>query len=544
MQAHSSRLRRHTVCLTCLILVVAGAVAVAQTEVTYETLLNASDHPENWLMYSGQYSSQRFSRLDQINSDNAARLELKWIRQLNTLSRVETTPLVVDGVMYATLPDNIVFALDARTGNEFWRFQHPVPEQLSLCCGKQNRGVAMLGDRLFVGTLEGKLLALDSKTGELLWETAVAEAKSGHSITAAPLVVKDMVLTGIAGGEYGIRGFVDAYDTETGKLRWRTYTIPGEGEPGNETWEGDSWKTGGAPTWMTGSFDPEHNLIYWGTGNPGPDWNGEVREGDNLYSDSVLALDADTGELKWYFQFTPHDVHDWDACQIPVLVDTDFGGQQRKLMLWANRNAFFYALDREDGEFLMAKEFAKQTWAQGIDEAGRPIRVPDMLPTVEGKVVFPSINGAANWWSPTYSPETGLFYAMSFDGSQLYVLNEEVEYREGELFVGGYGRRTAPQDTFVSAVRALDPVTGDRKWEYRVQSKSQSGLLSTAGNLVFGGTVGGYFFALDATTGEERWRSSVGGVVMAAPITYAVDGEQRVTIAAGQALFTYGLRTD
>lgn len=522
--------------------VAAGVWAQAgePSPVTYDRLVHADDDPANWITYSGQYHAQRFSRLDQINADNANQLQLKWVRQLQTLSAVETTPLVVDGVMYVTMPDDVVLALDARTGLPFWTYHYPLPDQLMLCCGKQNRGAAILGDKLYLGTLDAHLIALDVKTGELLWDTEVARGLSGYSITAAPLVVKDMVLTGIAGGEYGIRGFVDAYDAETGERRWRTFTIPGEGEPGNDTWEGDSWRTGGAPTWVTGSYDPELELVYWGTGNPGPDWNGEVRRGDNLYSDSVLALDADTGNLEWHFQFTPHDVHDWDSCQVPVLVDTELGGRERKLLLLANRNGFFYALDRETGEFLRGTAFAKQTWAERLDESGRPVRLPDTFPSPEGTLVFPSVNGAANWWSPAYSPETDLFYTMSYDGADTYYI-AEAKYREGELFVGGYPRRTVPQDRYVSAVRALDPDTGERKWEYRVQPKSTSGLLATAGNLVVGGTRAGNAFALDARTGKELWHVNIGGNVHAGPITFEVDGKQYLTIAAGHALFTFGL---
>ena len=352
--------------------------------------------------------------------------------------------------------------------------------------------------------------------------------------------MNDLIVTGTGGGEYGIRGWVDAYDAETGERRWRAYTIPGPGEPGNETWEGDSWKTGGASTWMTGSYDPDLNLIYWGVGNPGPDWNGEVREGDNLYSDSVIAIDADTGEIRWHFQFTPHDVHDWDACQVPVLVDLDVGGQTIKALLFANRNGFFYVLDRATGRFLRGKEFAKQTWAQGLDDSGRPIRVPNMEPTTEGRLVFPDVNGAANWWSPSYSPLTGLFYTMAYDGGATY-FTAEAEYEPGKLFVGGSHTREVPVDTYVSAVRAIDPQNGDIVWEHRVQPKSMSGVMATAGQVVFAGTVTGNFIALDAETGEDLWHRALGGGVIAAPITYLVNGRQQVTIAAGQAIFTFGL---
>jgi alcohol dehydrogenase (cytochrome c) len=358
--------------------------------VTAERLRQAEKEPGNWLMYSGQYNGQRHCRLDQINDRNVHELRVKWVRQFPTQIVIETSPLVVDGVMYATFPENELVALDAKTGLRYWSYKYPLPKKLAICCGKVNRGVAILGETLYMGTLDGHLLARDARSGRERWKVEVAPGAKGHSITSAPLVVKDMVVTGIAGGEYGIRGFLAAYDARTGKERWRTYTIPGKGEPGNDTWEGDSWKTGGSPTWVTGSYDPDLNLLYWGVGNPGPDWNGEVRLGDNLYSDCVLALDADTGRIKAYFQFTPHDVHDWDACQIPVLVDGQFDGKQRQLVLWANRNAFYYVLDRAEtlsvkrardlqGPELMkyyrGRPFAKQTWAEAnLTSDGRPIR--------------------------------------------------------------------------------------------------------------------------------------------------------------------------
>ena len=508
--------------------------------VTSERLLNASEEPENWLMYSGQYNSQRHSRLTAIDKSNVDQLEVKWVKQLETLADVETTPLVVDGVMYLTQSPSNVIALDAATGSQFWTYEHTLPEKLALCCGRQNRGVAILGETLFLGTLDAKLIALDAKTGAVQWEAQSADPATGYSKTAAPLVIGDKVISGIAGGEYGIRGFLDAYDANTGERVWRFYTIPGDGEPHNDTWEDDSWKTGGAPTWITGAYDPDLNLVYWGTGNPGPDWNGEAREGDNLYSDSVIALDADTGELKWHFQFTPHDVHDWDATQIPILIDIEFDGRPRKLMLFPNRNAFFYVLDRVTGEFLRGTPFAMQTWAERIDENGRPIRIPGMLPNEEGVLVYPSINGAANWWSNTYSPRTELLYVVTYDGAETFFIGED-EYVPGELFVGGGADRYVPQETYASMIRALDPRTGDTRWEFSLQPKTQSGLLSTASDLVFGGSVDGYFYALDAVNGTELWRINVGGNVKAAPISYMVGTVQYVTVAAGNSILTFGL---
>jgi len=514
--------------------------APAMRPVTTDRLVNAEAEPQNWLMYSGDYKSRRHTQLDQITRENVSDLQVQWVSQLQALDRAETTPLVVDGVMYVTESPSNVIALDAKTGGQYWRYDHELPDDMVFCCGRNNRGVAVLGDRLFMSTLDAQLVALDARTGSVVWQSDVADEQPGHSKTAAPLVVGNKVITGVAGGEYGIRGFVDSYDIETGNREWRFYTTPGPDDPANRSWEGDSWRTGGAATWMTGSYDPELNLVYWGTGNPGPDYDGEVRRGDNLYSDSVVALDADSGELKWYFQFTPHDVHDWDSTQIPVLVDAEFDGQQRKLMLWPNRNAFFYVLDRETGEFLLGKPYAKQTWADGLDENGRPIVRPNTAPTAEGTLVSPAITGGSNWWSPSYSPKTGLLYVMAYDGETKYFVRP-VEYEQGESFRGGGGETPLPADSYFTAVRAISPQTGDILWEFPVQPRSTSGLLSTAGDLVFGGTADGFFFALDAQTGEELWHIYVGGRVHAGPMSYAVDGKQYVTVAAGNAIFTFGL---
>ncbi|MCY4122591.1 MAG: PQQ-dependent dehydrogenase, methanol/ethanol family [Acidobacteria bacterium] len=508
--------------------------------VTWERLLNAVDEPENWLMYSGTLDSQRYSRLDQIHNRNVGNLVLKWAYQIPEIDRAETTPLVVDGVMFVTEAPSNVVALDAATGRQYWRYDHELPEDLRICCGRNNRGVAILGETLFMSTLDAHIVAIDARTGNLVWDTETAPHSSGYSKTAAPLVVKDQVITGIAGGEYGIRGFLDSYDPASGARNWRTYTIPGPDEPGNQTWLGESWRTGGSPTWITGAYDPDLDLIYWGTGNPGPDWNGEVRLGDNLYSDSVLALNGEGGNLEWYFQFTPHDIHDWDAIQVPILADIMYEGEMRKVMMWANRNAFYYTLDRETGEFLVGKPYALQTWAEGLDENGRPIRVPNMEPSVEGTLVSPTIGGGTNWWSPTFSPRTSLLYVNAFDGEQIYFIREE-EYVEGEQYLGGGGESAGPIDNYHSAVRAIDPATGDIRWEYAIAPRSTSGLMSTAGDLVFGGTVDGYFFAIDAVSGEELWHMTVGSRVHSAPISYAVDGQQYVSIAAGNVVFTFGL---
>ena len=516
-------------------------ITPAFSPITWERLLNAGDEPENWLMYSGTLDSQRYSKLDQINISNVATMELKWAYQIPVIDRAETVPLVVDGIMFITeAPSNLV-AVDAQTGRQYWRYDHELPDDLRICCGRNNRGVAILGETLYMSTLDAHLVAIDARTGNVLWDVTVANYQEGYSKTAAPLIVKDKVVTGIAGGEFGIRGFIDAYNAETGELEWRTYTIPGEGEPGNDTWSGDSWKTGGSATWITGAYDPDENLVYWGTGNPGPDWNGDARLGDNLYSDAAMALNGDTGELVWHFQFTPHDVHDYDSIQVPILADIQFEGRTRKVMMWANRNAFFYTIDRSNGRFMIGKPFATQTWAQGLDVNGRPIRVPGMEPTYEGIMVSPPITGGTNWYSPGYSQQTGLFYVTSFDGEQEFFKRDE-EYEVGERFTGGGGRYAQPMDAFHSSIRAINPVTAEIEWEFPIMPRSSAGITTTAGGLVFTGSADGYFFALDAATGEELWHISLGRRVHAAPITYAVNDQQFVSIASGNVVYTFGLR--
>ena len=385
--------------LLVLVFLLSAAVA-AWPQVSSQRLLDAAREPEQWLTYSGNYNGQRFSPLDQITRDNVSRLALQWVFQTGVRGDHETTPLVVDGVMYITTPQNHAYALDLRTGRPLWHYERTLPKDLSICCGPQNRGFAALGDKVFLATLDAHLVALDSKTGNIIWDVGTAEADQGYSFTLAPLAVKDKIIVGVAGGEYGVRGFIDAYDAATGKRAWRFYTIPGPGEPGSETWQGESWKTGGAPAWVTGSYDPALNLIYWGTGNPGPQMYGGNRAGDNLYSDSLVALDADTGKLKWHYQFTPHDVHDWDATQVPVLIDTTIGGKPRKLVVTANRNGFFYVLDRTNGKFILAKPYTQVTWAKEIGADGRPVVLPNSEPTAEGNRVCPGGIGGTNWMSP------------------------------------------------------------------------------------------------------------------------------------------------
>jgi alcohol dehydrogenase (cytochrome c) len=536
-----------------LLLAAASLSAPASAQVSFDRLLHSGETPQDWLTYSGSFLSQRYSALDQVTPDNVKNLEQKWIFQARSIEKFEATSLVVDGVMYTVQAPNDIVALDATNGRIFWIYSYSPAPQARLCCGRVNRGLAILGDTLFMGTIDAHIVAVDAKNGHLLWNTKVADPEAGYAITHAPLVVKDKVIVGTAGGEYGIRGFLAAYDVHTGKEAWRFNNIPGPGEKGHETWAGDSWKHGGASVWMTGSYDPDLNLTYWGIGNPGPDWNADLRMGDNLYTDCAVALDADTGKLKWYFQFTPHDDFDYDSVQVPVLADLEWKGARRRVLLWANRNGFFYVLDRATGEFLLGKPFAKVTWAKGLDEKGRPMRAVGMVPTADGKLIYPGNQGGTNWYSPSYSPHTGLFYIPTWDNYYSVYKKENVEFAEGRLFTGPLPASPVPlirppqvvsrgEEDGYGAIRASDPETGDRKWEYKMTDVTDSGILTTATDLLFAGGREGYFMALDARTGALLWKAAVGGQVSAGPMSYSVGGKQYVAIAAGNSLFVYGLR--
>ncbi|HXP87738.1 MAG TPA: PQQ-dependent dehydrogenase, methanol/ethanol family [Bryobacteraceae bacterium] len=522
-------------------------------QVTWDRLLHADREPQNWLTYSGNVNSQRYSALDQISRTNAKNLEMQWVYQARSLEKFEATPLVVDGIMYLTEAPNNVVALDAKTGAVFWVYEHRVAADARPCCGAVNRGVAILGDTLFMGTIDGRLIAIDAKGGRPIWNVPVGDPKAGYSVTHAPLVVKDKVIVGVAGAEYGIRGFIAAYDAATGKEVWRFNTIPGPGEPGHETWTGDSWQHGGGSAWVTGSYDPALNMIYWGVGNPGADWNADNRKGDNLYSDCAIALDADTGKLKWYFQFTPHDEYDYDAVQVPVLVDANWKGVPRKMMMWANRNGFFYVLDRTNGKFLFGTPFTKETWAVGLDEAGRSIRAPNSSPTAQGTLVYPGVQGGTNWYSPSYSPRTGLFYISTWVDYYMNVAKMPAEYTEGQRYTGGAPRSPVPTlqrgpiNTWTAEngsgeVLAVDPNTGEKKWQFKMTDVTGSGILTTASDVAFSGGREGFFYALDARNGAMLWKAALGGQVASGPITYRVDGKQYVAVAAGHALFTFALR--
>jgi alcohol dehydrogenase (cytochrome c) len=542
--------------ITLLTALIALSIAL-DAQVTPDRLLRAAQEPQNWLTYSGGYASQRYSPLTQLNPGNVRNLELKWILPNQVFGAWQSTPLVVDGMMYVTQRPNDVLAVDAKTGRVFWQYRYTVSPDARVCCGANNRGVAIAGDTLFMGTLDGHLVAIDAKTGRSLWNVAVGDPKLGYSITMAPLIVKDKVLIGTGGGEYGIRGFIAAFDARTGKEAWRFYTIPGPGERGHETWSGETWKTGGGSIWLTPSYDPALNLTYWGVGNPGPDWNSDLRPGDNLYTDSVVALDADTGQLKWHFQFSPNDTYDYDAVQIAVLADLNWRGTPTKAMLWANRNGFFYVLDRTSGRFLSGSPFVKVNWASGLDDKGRPIPTPQP----PGQPTWPGNQGGTNWYSPSFSPRTGLMYVSAWEGYASIFRKEPAQYVPGRNFAGGgatpltpvpgapgvrIGRAT-PINNWTDAVghgtvMAIDPQTGQKKWTFAQYDVTDSGILTTGTDLLFTGGREGYFYALDARTGTELWKASLGGQIVNGPITFAVDGKQYVSVISGPSLVTFALR--
>ena len=526
-------------------------------QVSYDRIQRASAEPLNWLTYNGTYSSQRYSLLDRITPSNVTNLESKWVVQNQVFGAWQSNPIVVDGIMYVTQRPNDVMAIDAKTGRLFWLYRHTPSADARVCCGANNRGVAILGDTLFLGTLDARLIAIDTKSGRPLWNVAVAEVGLAYSITLAPLVVKDKVIVGVGGAEFGIRGFIAAFDARTGKEVWRFNTIPKPGEPGSDTWSGEAWKNGGGSVWVTGSFDPALNLTYWGIGNPGPDWNPDQRPGDNLYSDSVVALDADTGALKWHFQFTPNDAYDYDSVQVPVLADMNWRGAPAKVMMWANRNGYFYVLDRVTGRFLSGTPFVKVNWASGLDERGRPIQTPQPA----GSPTWPGNQGGTNWYPPSYSPRTGLFYVSAWENYATIYRKEPSVYEPGRNFHGGgftvltpvpgapavgIGRRS-PVNNWTNevgsgAVIAIDPQTGQHKWKFQQFDVTDSGMLTTASDLLFTGGREGYFYALDARNGKVLWKASLGGQIVMAPVTYEVDGKQYVSVISGHTLVTFGLR--
>jgi alcohol dehydrogenase (cytochrome c) len=496
----------------------------------------------DWPHYNGGLSGNRYSPLKQITKDNVKRLAPKWVFSLPNTSRLQVTPVVVGGLMYVTSA-NECYALDAGTGRQVWHFIRPRTRNLTgNAAGGINRGVSVAGDRLFMVTDHAHIIALDRFTGVVLWDTEMADWHLNYNATSAPLAVGDLVVSGTAGGDEGARGFVAAFDQATGKEVWRHWNAPKEGEPNAATWKGLDLHHPGSVSWFTGSYDPELDTVYWQTGNPGDDFNGDHRDGDNLYSCSVLALDRKTGKLKWYYQFTPHDVWDWDATEPVVLVDTLWQGQQRKLLLQANRNGFFYVLDRTNGKLLLGKPFTKKlTWATGIGPDGRPVRVPNQEPTTEGNKACPAVEGAANWHSTSFSPDTGLFYVQALDKCNVY-RKSYTEWQAGRGYQGGSGRNL-PGEPGLKILRALDIQTGRIVWELPEpgQAVSWSGVLSTAGGVVIFGDESGALAAADASTGKRLWSFQTNQMLKASPMTYMFDGKQYVSIASGSNIISMGL---
>jgi alcohol dehydrogenase (cytochrome c) len=515
-----------------------AAQQIAAPQVTPQDLRDGLKDASRWLTYSGDYTNQRHSPLTQITPDNVHRLTPQWVFQTDTLGKFEATPLALDSVIYITGPLDTGWALDARTGRQLWRYRRDLPSGLIACCGLINRGFGLLGDRLFKTTLDAHVVAISMKSGAMIWDTAMEDYRNGYSGTTAPLVVKDKVIVGVAGAEYGVRGFIDAYDAQTGKRSWRFYTTAGPGDPGHSTWRGTdpkAWEKGGGSIWVNGAYDPELNLVYWGTGNAGPDYDGSAREGDNLYTASIVALDADTGRLRWHYQFTPHDVWDWDATQMPVLADLTIGGQPRKVVMFANRNGFFYLLDRATGQLIRAKPFIETSWAKEIQGNGRPMLLPNSIPSEEGTRICPDQTGGTNWMPPSFDKALGLLFVTARESCGIFFTWKD-DYNAGDSYRGGAVQRVSQS----SVLRAIDVVSGERRWDFPYASQSWAGVLSTASGLVFAGSSGN-FMAFDARTGKNLWHFQTGSALYAGAITYMVDGRQYVLLPSGTTLTAYAL---
>jgi alcohol dehydrogenase (cytochrome c) len=495
----------------------------------------------DWPSYNGGNNGSRYSPLSQVTPANVGKLAPKWIYSLNS-ARLQVTPVVVEGVMYVTSA-NELNALDAGSGREIWRYQRPRTKGLiGNAAGGVNRGVGVAGDRVFMVTDHAHIIAINRHTGSLLWETEMADWRQNYNATGAPLPVGNLVITGTSGGDEGVRGFVAAFDQATGKEVWRFWTVPAPGERGSETWQGKGIAHPGGTTWMTGAYDAQLDMLYWPVGNPGPDLIGDDRQGDNLYTDSVVALDPKTGALKWHFQFTPHDVWDYDAQEPLALVDATWQGQPRRLLVQANRNGFFYVLDRTNGAFLFGTQYVKNvTWATGLDKAGRPIKVPNMAPSLEGKRVCPSLDGASNWYSASFNPVTGLYYVQTNDKCGIFT-RTPMEWEAGKGFMGGsFGQ--APNEPAQRVLRAIDINTGKPKWELPQSGavNSWGGVLSTASGVVFFGEDSGSLMAADGTSGKPLWSFQTSQLWKASPMTYQFDSKQYVAIASGSNIIAFAL---
>ncbi|HWF45733.1 MAG TPA: PQQ-dependent dehydrogenase, methanol/ethanol family [Bryobacteraceae bacterium] len=515
---------------------------------SWERICNSGKEPQNWLSYWGDLEGHHYSALDQINLTNVKELQAQWAVQLPGDGIVQSVPIVADGLLYTTGPVGTsaeVLALDPRTGRQIWRYDRKQKVTNPYEINRVNRGVALLGNRVFFGTLDAALVALDARTGAFLWESDVADTMKGYNITSAPLVVKNEIITGVAGGEYGARGFLDAYDPATGRRLWRIDTIPARGEFGNDTWQGDSWKRGGGPTWLTGSYDPETDTLYWPVGNPGPDINADVRKGDNLFTCSVLALDPATGRRKWYYQFTPNDSHDWDSAEDMILADRVWHGQMRKLLIHADRNGVFYVLDRANGKLLSAAPFVRTNWVKSWDENGRPVTTSTFRATPEGAYVYPGLGGGTNFQAPSYDPQTGRFYLAYHDGGGRFSTGPALYEAGKEYFgMGSFGGLGAPpgQAPDTSGIMAIDVESGKVQWKFELaQNSLQAGVLATGGGIVFAGSAEGNLIALDAKTGKALWHFGTGASIPSSPMSYAVDGRQYVAISSANVLYSFAI---
>jgi alcohol dehydrogenase (cytochrome c) len=494
----------------------------------------------DWPTYNGDTGGNRYTTLTQINKATVGRLAPAWMFTVPDTGQLQVTPVVVDGIMYVTAP-NECFAIDAGSGRRIWHFKRPRTK--GVAGGNANRGVGVAGGRVFMVTDHAHLIALNRFTGEVVWDAELDDWRKNYAASSAPLPAGNVVISGVSGGEHGANGFVAAHDQETGKEVWRFWTVPKRGEPGSETWQGKDIDHGGAPTWFTGSYDPALDIVYWPTGNPSKEYNGDDRKGDNLYANSIVALDRPSGRLKWYFQFTPHDLWDWDATQTSVLIDREWEGKPRQLMLHAARNGFFYVFDRVDGKLLLAKPFVRNlTWATGIGADGRPLKVPGQEPTPTGTKVCPSQDGATNWFSPSFNPATGLYYVQTFEKCSIYTKSDQGEWESGKTYLGG-SQRTAPDPKPQRILKAIDIRTGAIAWELPQPGPANSwgGTLTTASGLVIVGEEGGALMAVDAVSGKPLWSFQTNQLWKASPMTYMFDGRQYVAVAAGSTIIALAL---
>ena len=513
------------------------AVPGALAPVSNERLSQGTEDPSAWLMYGGNFENWRYSPLTTINRDNVDKLQAAWMFQTGIPGQLEAAPIIADGILYLTASYNNLYALDAVTGAILWHHEHQMPSDLVICCGPTNRGVAIADDKVYMATLDARLLALDRASGKVVWNTVLDDYKDGYSATAAPFVVKDLVIVGIAGGEYGARGFVDAYDRTTGERRWRRYTVPTAGEPGVETWAGDSWKTGGGSSWVTGSYDPKRDLLYWPIGNPSPDWNGDTRAGDNLYTNSALALDPDNGEMKWYFQYTPHDVWDYDATNGLIVIDIQHDGQDVRALVQPNRNGYLYVLDGETGAFLSGTPYVDRiNWAKGLDESGRAIVDENYVPMDGGnpEYICPgNVGGNNGSFTYAYSAITKLMYVPTIESCGKMEKAVTVFVNGTPFWGGGPGVMQGEDGSSYGHLSAIDPASGKIVWRYLDEYPMVGGAMATAGGLVFTGNQQGYALAFDDTSGEVLWKFQTGSTIRSQPTTYAIDGRQYVAIGSG-----------